>query len=406
MPQTPNAFATLERPYLLVTHIPYYEDQRGDVWLTRLWHHDLVGHLSYLKDFIVCAPRLTKGSEADQPDLVHLDVPNGVRVRFVQLPPQATMLKALRFMPRTILAVWRAVGGAHIVHSGVSIPLYWVANFVARLRGRKLVIVVESQWRRGFGASRSSATRLYDMVVDAVARWSCSRADVALYTHEVYRDVLHRPGRGAAYVTPAIWINDSDVVDDNSAELSWARKALQPVRLLFAGRLEASKGIEILLSALRSLEARGVGVQIDIIGSGSNRPSCVQAAADLRCVRVEVLDPVPYGAPFFDLLHRYHALVVPSITDEQPRVVFDANAQAVPVIASNTDGLRPHVDHDRTGWLVPPSDSEALAAAIERAVASGPELRRMGLVALARTRGLSHTAMHSVRSQILKRHLG
>ena len=65
-------------------------------------------------------------------------------------------------------------------------------------------------------------------------------------------------------------------------------------------------------------------------------------------------------------------------------MVFDANAQAVPVIASATDGLRPHVEHGRTGWLVPPGDSAALAAAIERAGASGPELRRMGLAALAK----------------------
>jgi glycosyltransferase involved in cell wall biosynthesis len=123
-------------------------------------------------------------------------------------------------------------------------------------------------------------------------------------------------------------------------------------------------------------------------------------------VRLELLDPVPYGASFFELVRSYHGLVVPSLTDEQPRIVFDANAQAVPVIASDTDGLRPHVEHDETGWLVPPGDVAALAAAIERAVASPAELRRMGLAALTKVHGSTHRAMHVVRSHILRRHLG
>jgi glycosyltransferase involved in cell wall biosynthesis len=406
MRQASDGFAVLDHPYLMVIHIPYYQDPHGDVWLTRLWHHDLVEHLSYLKDFILCAPRLPKGTE---PDLVRLDVPRGVRVRFAPLPRRATRFQAFRALPRTILAVWRAVGDARIVHSGVGgwpYPLGWITNPVAKLRRRKLVIIVESSWRHGFPGSRTWPTRLYDMVADAVARWSCRRADLALFTQEAYRDALHRRGRGPAYVTPAVWINDADVVDDTAAEISWERKTAGAVRLLFAGRIETSKGIEVLLSALRSLEARGLRLQFDIIGAGKSRPSCEEAAATFRCVRLGVQDPVPYGRPFFELVRGYHGVVVPSMTDEQPRIVFDANAQAVPVIASDTDGLRPHVEHDVTGWLVPPGDSAALAAAIERASASAPELKRMGLAALTKTRGFTHQAMHRVRSQILKSHLG
>ena len=142
-------------------------------------------------------------------------------MRFVLLPPGAARLRDPRAVLRTILAVWRAAGDAQVVHSGVGNPLAWIANFVAKLRGKKLVVVVESPWRRGFAASRTGWTRLYDAVADPVARWSCSRADVALFTQAVYRDTLHRHGRGAAYVTPAVWINDADVADAAAAERAW-----------------------------------------------------------------------------------------------------------------------------------------------------------------------------------------
>jgi glycosyltransferase involved in cell wall biosynthesis len=115
-----------------------------------------------------------------------------------------------------------------------------------------------------------------------------------------------------------------------------------------------------------------------------------------------VLDPVPYGASFFELLRAYHVLLLPSLTEEQPRVLFDAYSQAVPVIASDTGGHRPYVQPDCTGWLVPAGDATALAAAIERACGSASELRTMGLAALEAVAGSTHRAMHRWRSRLIR----
>jgi glycosyltransferase involved in cell wall biosynthesis len=243
-----------------------------------------------------------------------------------------------------------------------------------------------------------------DPIRDAVARWSCERADLALFTHVNYRDQLVAKNRERAHVTPAVWVNDADILDEASAEAGWEAKLREPVRLLFAGRLVAAKGVQVLLAALRSLEDRRVEARVDIIGQGEERSACVAAAAALRSVRLSVLDPIPYGAPFFELLRRYHAVLVPSLTDEQPRIVFDANSQAVPVIASRTGGLSPYVEHGRTGWIVPVGDVPALASAIERANGAAPELRSMGLAALRASRGFTHQAMHRWRSHLIVRY--
>jgi glycosyltransferase involved in cell wall biosynthesis len=200
-------------------------------------------------------------------------------------------------------------------------------------------------------------------------------------------------------------VNDADVLGARAASLGWESKLREPVRLLFAGRLVAPKGVGTLLDALRALEARGVGAHVDFIGRGEDRDACLAAAAECRSVRISVLEPVPYGNEFFALVRRYHAVIVPSLSEEQPRIVFDANSQAVPVIASDTGGHRPYVEPGRTGWLVPVGDAAALAAAIERAIRSAPELRSMGLAALAEARGRTHQAMHRWRSRLIRDYL-
>jgi glycosyltransferase involved in cell wall biosynthesis len=392
----------LERPYLLVSFLPYYEDRDGAVWLEQAWHHDVVEHLAYLKSFTLCAPRLPK---RDQPGLVRVDAPPGVRFRVAPLPPQTSAARALRALPRTAAAVWRAVGEAEVVHSSVigwPFPLGWVANPIAVLRRRRLVVVVESSWRSDAGSWKA---KLLDGVSTAMARWSCNHADVVLFTQPAYREALLTRPRGAAYVTPAVWVNEADILETKAAQESWARKLAGPVRLLFAGRLVTAKGIDVLLAALRALDSRGVAATIDVIGGGERREACVAAARELRSVRLELLDPVPYGDPFFQVVQRYHAVLVPSLSDEQPRIVFDASARAVPVIASDTDGLRPHVDAETTGWLVPRGDVYALAQAIERALASAPDLRDLGMAALEANRRFTHRGMHRVRAAILREHL-
>ncbi len=400
-----NIPAVIDRPYLMVTFIPCFLDDHDVIWLEQGWHHDLLEHLQYLKDFTLCAPKFRK---ADQPNLVPIEAPEGVRFRYVELPDQTSAFKALLGLPRTALVLWRAIGRTEIVHSSVigwPYPLGWIANPFAVIRGKALVIVVESSWRSGPFQSQSLIRRLWDTTKDLAARWSCNHADVALFTQSFYRDSLYNRAPGRAYVTPAVWINEGDILDEADAQRDWDRKLAEPVRLLFAGRLMMGKGVGILLEALRILDRHGIRARVDIIGEGTLRQSCEDSAAELSSVQLSVLDTVPYGAPFFNLVRGYHALLVPSLTDEQPRVVFDANAQAVPVIASDTPGLRPHVEDGRTGWLIESGRPEILAATIENAISDPQKLRSMGMASLAATRGYTHVAMHCTRSHILKKHL-
>lgn len=385
--------------YLLVMPVPWHQAGDGSVWLDDLWHRDLMRHLDYLGDLTVLAPRLPLG---DRAGMVRVEAGPGLRFR--ALPWGQGTVKGILRAPATWLAALRAVRAADIVHSGVAgwpFPPGLFANPLAVLLRRPMVIVVESAfWRLSGTGPHSRKARLRATVVEAFARWSVRRAALSVFTHEGYRASLG-PGREAqSIITPASWIDAVDVLDEVEAEAAWAAKPAR-VRVLLAARLTEGKGVALLLEALSRDAAAGLRLAVDVIGDGPLRPAVAEAAARLGPDRLRLLDPVPYGAPFLGLLRRYHALLVPSITDEQPRILFDAAAQAVPVLASDTEGHRGLVEEGVNGWFHAPGDPAAVLATLQRAVEAPEALRQMGLQARSWAEGRTHQAMHLVRARRL-----
>ncbi len=398
-----------DRPYLLVTNIPCFVDGAGAIHLDRLWRRDFLAHLTYLPRLVCAAPFVAK--PADRADLVPITPDEFQPSRFVRLPAQRSTLAAFFALPVTAARIWRAVGGADVVHCGVGgwpFPLGWIAAASARIRRRRLLVVVESATWRLTESARSPgvADRVRAATYEAGARACCRSATLCIYTQPFYRDAFPPGPRGCGVVAPATWIDEADVLDDAAAGRSWDAKSGGPVRFLFAGRMTADKGVNVLIEALRSLDARGLPVEVDAVGVGELRPAFEAAARSLAGVRLRVLEPAPYGAPFFAMIDRYHALLVPSIGDEQPRIVFDAAARAAPVVASDTDGLRSIVRHGETGRIVPRGDAAALAAEIEGLSRHADLLRSLGMAAVRDVRGRTHAAMHAARSRVIAERLG
>lgn len=73
--------------------------------------------------------------------------------------------------------------------------------------------------------------------------------------------------------------------------------------------------------------------------------------------------------------------------EASPLVIVEALAMGTPVVASNLGGV-PEILHDgKTGYLVPPRDSEALAEAILRLLQNEEKARNMGRAGQAWVRG-------------------
>jgi glycosyltransferase involved in cell wall biosynthesis len=146
--------------------------------------------------------------------------------------------------------------------------------------------------------------------------------------------------------------------------------------LLFVGRLRIRKGLEVLLAALD--ESGAEDARLLVAGDGEHREALAATARRLGVgPRVEFLGRRD-ADEVRELLRRCRALVVPSIYEGMPLVILEAMEEGVPVIASRVSGIPEVVSDKVTGWLVPPEDPVALAAAIREALGRPDEARRRG----------------------------
>jgi glycosyltransferase involved in cell wall biosynthesis len=402
----------LTQPYLLVTCIPCYRDRQGQRFIDALWHKDLIQHLDYIKDFTLAAPCIWAEPPAGY---VALDQdPRFAAVQYVDLPAPQSFLQALKSLPATLAAVWTASERAAIVHTGVAgypLPPGWLVTPIILLRRKFYLVIVESAfWRLTPGMVEPWSRRLRAKFSEGINRWCINQADLSLFTQEQYMTSLLTRQTHRGRVIHASWIDADALIDHVTLAEVNQQKATQSFKVLFAGRLIREKGIPVLLESARMLATPvSAGhdspptIHIDIMGQGELEALCQEASHQLSGrVQVNCVPSLPYGLPFFHHLRKYDAVVVPSMSDEQPRLVYDAYSQGVPVIASATTGLKDCVRHQETGLLVPPNQPSALAETLTWAAQHREALTQMGLQGRSQAQGLTHQEMHRQRWQLLQ----
>jgi glycosyltransferase involved in cell wall biosynthesis len=404
----PAPLAPIVQPYLLVLYsVPIYVDGAGRRWLEPLWAKDLIAHTEYLKDLTLVTRAAQVSGAAMPADAVAIDEVAALsNVRFAEVPMPSSGFEALRQLPQTCRVLWRELRRARIVHTAVAawpFPEAWPILPMLRLRPRLLYINVESAfWRLAPGAKASWRQTLRAGLLETLNRACIGRADISTFTHAGYRSSLLRRSIERGHVVEASWIDDEKLLSNHELARAVALRHRAGLRLVFAGRINREKGILVLIEAVARCLQAGLGVSLDVYGDGPLRSASVARAEELgAAAAITFRGSVPYDARFFDALRGYDALVVPSLTDEQPRIVFDAYSQGLPVIASRTEGLLQCVQQDVTGLLCDPGDVPALQALLARAVDEPHLLSDLSGACLERARGLTHRAMHRKRWQLL-----
>ena len=334
----------IDEPYLLVMTLPCFIGADGQRRVHELWHKDLVAHLVEIRHLTLIAP--LEYREPTEPTLP-LDLRGYPgELTFVDLPPCSSLTRTIKALPTITARLWRAVGRARIVHAnagGWPISFGWLAIPMAKVRRKFTITVVESgSWRLGFKPPYRARDFVEACLFEGMGRVLVNVADVAAFTHKGYLDsMLSRWRRSHGHIVSASWIDHANILaPDHAAALGRDKTtADRPLRVVFAATLKVPKGVMVLLEAAHILTERGVPIQLDIYGEGGLKPDCAQAAASLQgSVSVRLCDPVAYGEPFFAMLETHDVMVVPSLSDEQPRVIYDCFARALPVIASQTAG--------------------------------------------------------------------
>lgn len=167
----------------------------------------------------------------------------------------------------------------------------------------------------------------------------------------------------------------------------------------YAARIEAGKGPLILADALGQMRQRRKDVLVRLAGTG---PAMQEVKARVRDLGLngswEFVGSYEGTVGCSAFMRTLDVFVLPSFAEGTSKSVIEAMAHGLPIITTNVGGLPDLITSD-AGILIPPGDSAALAAAMQR-LASDPALRkRMGLA--ARERYLKLFAPDAVLSMLI-----
>ena len=337
----------IKEPYLLCVCVPVSIDGEGRRWTDELWAKDLELHLEYLDDLTLASPAV---QEQPRERDVCLNQPLFDRLKYIDLPYPRSYGAALRCLPGLVRKLWSGARNASIVHSGFGgwpIAEGWLLTPIGKLQKKLVVTNMESSFWRHSGPHVSWRKKVLSSVMEQLTRFAVRIADLRFFTSKAYAAEFLPENAPRSFVVPATWLNEEWILSDQQAAAAWDAKQ-GATRLIFAGRLVAEKGVDVLLKAID--EASDARAAITIIGEGSMRVQCVRAAQETHgSVSLQFLDPVKYGEPFLAILRSHDAVLLPSLSSEQPRLLFDAFSQAVPVIGSATGGICEVVEAGVTG---------------------------------------------------------
>lgn len=149
-------------------------------------------------------------------------------------------------------------------------------------------------------------------------------------------------------------------------------------RVVYVGRLSAEKGILELVSAVVRLLNDGMPLQLTIIGDGYLKSDiCSQVENSGYADKIIVSGHVPAGPVLWDYLDRSDLLCLPSKTEGTPRVIVEAFARKLPVLATSVGSIPFMFPGDVV--LMEGGQSDDICASLQWCVNNREELMEKGL---------------------------
>jgi D-inositol-3-phosphate glycosyltransferase len=161
--------------------------------------------------------------------------------------------------------------------------------------------------------------------------------------------------------------------------------------LLFVGRIQPLKGLDVAVRALAALPDR---TAVLVVVGGASGPGGATEVAKVRALvdelgvaeRVRFVPPQPHH-----LLSTYYraadVCLVPSRSESFGLVALEAAACGTPVVAAAVGGLRTLVEHGTTGYLVEDRDPDVFAAHAADLLGDHALAAKLGSAAATRARG-------------------
>jgi len=147
----------------------------------------------------------------------------------------------------------------------------------------------------------------------------------------------------------------------------------RPIRLLYTGRMDRTKGLIHMVEALDHLVREGEDVVLNLVGwpqKGDPILDEIRQLAEARGIaeRIQYHGFTPVGPALFEHYKQADIYVLASTHEGFPRTIWEAMAHSVPVIATRVGSIPLFLQHEQTALLVEPRSVRQLVEAIRRII--------------------------------------
>jgi glycosyltransferase involved in cell wall biosynthesis len=123
---------------------------------------------------------------------------------------------------------------------------------------------------------------------------------------------------------------------------------------LFVGSLIQSKGVEFLLQAIKALKSKGIDASLLVVGTGPEAKSLKETSLKLGINnQVKFTGFISESRELGKIYRQSMMLVLPSLTEGFPRVIYEAIENNILIIASDAGGITGLINHLENGIVVP-----------------------------------------------------
>ncbi len=255
-----------------------------------------------------------------------------------------------------------------IKQSGADVVQAWMyrSNILAGIAGKSAGVPVIWNIRCSSVKLLRPATRVLARVGGLLSGWIPARTiNCSAASAELHAKLGYDPA--GVVVIPNGYDADEFRPDEQARKKTRSDLGVDPGVFLIGsfGRWQPQKGHSVLLQALASLREKGLPLRLLLTGPGlePSNANLMRLIEESGCAHL--VHAIGERRDVAALARALDLHVLPSLTEGFPNVVAETMLSGTPNVATDVGDSRFIVGD--TGWIVPASDAEQFAAAIERA---------------------------------------
>jgi len=197
-------------------------------------------------------------------------------------------------------------------------------------------------------------------------------AKVILLSWYLYPDIERVVPRENVYICPnGIKVQEfkSSRVQESPETWNMKPETNRVSRLLFLSNLIESKGVLVLLDALKILKDKGYSFVCDFVGGETKEIDAKRFNVEVETRglnEIALYQGRMYGEEKEDAFEQSDVFVLPTMNDCFPLVILEAMEYGKPIVTTAIGGIPDIVDDDVTGLIAKAGDAESLADSLGR----------------------------------------